>query len=244
MCVSVCIYVLQCVFGDSRRSVWPEDVFSVIHISTVNSAGKRGKRRQKCKQDREKETKISMYPCSLSLCVIHGLQLRNTFQLSSPKPPFSISRCYSASATADSWSLSRPFSLACHYKEPFISLRGWTSRPKTHLACKKAKRGRSAAHFAVNWHGATIDYRTWQCLFQKNLSAVTSLALLQQGQRAQRETNQYNIECESGPRLMRGDRRREEKKEDVDTKGERKWDWKGKGERKTESENRDKNDRF
>ncbi len=60
----VCICVPQCVFWDLRRSVWPEDVFSVIHISTVNSAGKR---RHKCKQNREKDTEISMYSGSLSV---------------------------------------------------------------------------------------------------------------------------------------------------------------------------------
>lgn len=60
----VCICVLRCVLRDSRQSVWPEDVFSVIHISTVNSAGKR---RQKCKQNRETDTEIFMYPRSLSV---------------------------------------------------------------------------------------------------------------------------------------------------------------------------------
>lgn len=47
------------------------------------------------------------------------------------------------------------------------------------------------------------------------------MALLQQGQRTQRETNRSNIECGSGPSLTEGDRRRERKIEDMDTKGER-----------------------
>lgn len=51
---------------------------------------------------------------------------------------------------------------------------------------------------------------------------MTSLALLQQGQRTQRETNQYHIECKSGRCLIWGDERRETKKEDLGTeKGER-----------------------
>lgn len=41
--------------------------------------------------------------------------------------------------------------------------------------------------FVINWHTATIDYRTWQCLFRRNLSPVTSLPRLQQGQRTHRK---------------------------------------------------------
>lgn len=59
---------------------------------------------------------------------------------------------------------------------------------------------------------------------------MTSLALLQQGQRTQRETNQYNIECESGSSLMQGDVKR--KKERTHTKG--KWNSKEREERRTE----------
>lgn len=69
---------------------------------------------------------------------------------------------------------------------------------------------------------------------------MTSLALLQQGQRTQRETNQYNIECESGPSLMQGDRKREKKKEDADTKGEKVELQRKRTEKCWESENRDK----
>lgn len=61
---------------------------------------------------------------------------------------------------------------------------------------------------------------------------MTSLALLQQGQRTQRETNQYDIECESGPSLMQEDGKREKKKkEDADIKG-REWSCEEKGRRK------------
>lgn len=49
---------------------------------------------------------------------------------------------------------------------------------------------------------------------------MTSLALLQQGQRTQRETNQYDIECESGPSLMQKDEKDDKKKEGTDLKKE------------------------
>lgn len=155
-----------------------------------------------------------------------AFKLYNTFQLCSPKNPFLISHGYSASFTAGLWSHLCPFSLICRYKEScfffsFFPCHG-SSHTKTHLACEKGKRGRPADLFVINWHTATIDYWTWQCLFQRNLSAVTSLALLQQGQRTQRETNQYHIECKSGRSLIWGDERRETKKEDLGTeKGER-----------------------
>lgn len=81
-------------FGDLRLSVWPEDAFSVIHIAAVNSAG-----RKKCGEHGEKEDR-NIHVSLISLNAIHGLQLCNTLQLCSPKNPFSISRCYSASSAA------------------------------------------------------------------------------------------------------------------------------------------------
>lgn len=63
-----------------------------------------------------------------------------------------------------------------------------TSLTKMHLACMKLKGGRPCGPSTVNWRGATIDYQTRQCLFQRNPSAVTSATLLQQGQGAKTET--------------------------------------------------------
>lgn len=68
VCCSVCIYRLE------ELSLASEIVLS-IHISTMNSEGKR---RQKCKQSSENKREVIMY--SLFYFVIHGLQLCNTFQ--------------------------------------------------------------------------------------------------------------------------------------------------------------------
>lgn len=75
----------------------------------------------------------------------------------------------------------------CHLPHPLLPHRR-TSLTKLHLACMKLKRGRPCGPSTVNWSGATIDYQTRQCLFQRNPSAVTSATLLQQGQGAKTET--------------------------------------------------------
>lgn len=217
LCAQRCVFMCRIVcLGDCLAGE------CVFHYSHINSEFSREEEAHKYKQNREKrERNIHVLP--LSLCVIRGLQALHS-SCARLKNPFLISHGYSASFTAGLWSHLCPFSLICHYKEScffFFSCHG-SSHTKTHLACEKGKRGRPADLFVINWHAATIDYWTWQCLFQRNLSAVTSLALLQQGQRTQRETNQYHIECKSGRSLIWGDERRETKKEDLGTeKGER-----------------------
>lgn len=179
VCTSVCIHEPRCV-------VWPPNVFSIIHISTVNSAG--SGRHTNISRAERKESNI--HESLLPLAAIHDLQLYNAFHLCFPKTPFFyFTLLFSILHGRLVISL---VSIFTHLPSQRLLVLFFclSVRAKRHSAGGKAKRGRSADLFVINWHAVTIDYWTWPCLFQRNPSAVTSPALLQQGQRTQRETNQ------------------------------------------------------
>lgn len=120
------------------------------------------------------------------------------------KSPFSISCCFSAPTTAASDISRVHFQTLDVAKNPlFFPFDCRTSRANEFSQCTNKMR-KVCGLFVINWHSAAIDYQTWQCPFQRNLFAVASLALLQQGQRAKTETAQYNIEWEGGTTLKEG----------------------------------------
>lgn len=93
MCFGVCFARCSVCSGTRGSLCGQRMCFCVIHISTVNSAGKS---RHKCKQNSKRETEISMYPRSLcNLSVIHGLQCHSSITLHVLKLLFSVSLLFS-----------------------------------------------------------------------------------------------------------------------------------------------------